>query len=209
VDPFTMMLIGTTAATFLDNMFGSGKKSRDQQQQGLDMQRMLAEAQLPDIRRRTELNRWLQEQLQGQFADPQTPEIVDLDGFLQQFLPGKELLPNSLFESVGPGVMRNTAMDKLMGLGGNVGTGGIQGFANLSTGLGESRRGEFSGNISDIVRTLLQSGLLDKQSQYGGYGTGIGPESDLFSRFLTPPGPGGIGDINTSSIDNYIPSFGG
>ena len=153
----------------MDQMFGSGAESRDQQGRSLDLQESLANAQLPDIQRRTGLNQELQDILMGMFENPQVPEQwLDLNGRDD----------TALYNSVAPGVMRNSALQKLFGLGGNVGTGGIQGFSNTANALGESRRGEFS----DTVRQLVQSLLMNKQ-----------PNTPTAARFppssVTQPGP--------------------
>lgn len=149
--------IGLGGASLLDNLFGSGAQARDQQQQALDQQNALAQAQLPDIQRRTELNQWLQDTLQNQYASPNVPsEFLDLDSVFQQYYPDKQLLDNDMFSRISPGIQRKQAFDQLQGLGGNVGTGGIHSQAQLASSIGESRRGEFSDNISQIVGMLLQ-----------------------------------------------------
>jgi len=155
--------IGLGGASLLDQLFGSGADQRDMQQQGLDMQRMLGEAQLPDIQRRTALNAELQKTLMDMFKNPQLPgQFLDLDPVMQQFIPGMDLLDNSLFESVGPGVMSKSALDQLMGLGGNVGTGGVQGFANSAIGVNRGNEQQFQNTIGQLVQSLLQSGAFTK-----------------------------------------------
>ena len=179
--PAAASMIGLGGASLLDNMFGSGADARDQQQQALDQQSQLAQAQLPDIQRRTELNQWLQDTLQGQYANPQGPsQFLDLDPVFQQFYPDKSLLDNDMFSQISPGIQRKSAFDQLQGLGGNVGTGGIHSNAQLASGIGESRRGEFSDNISQIVSALLQSGALQQQQ---GVQSALPPVTDQTSMF--------------------------
>ena len=156
--------LGLGGVSILDNIFGSGADSRDMQQQGLDMQQRLGEAQLPDIQRRSELNQFLEDLLKDKMANPQGPEqFLDLDPVVQQFYPDMNLIPQSVYQANSPGIMSRQALDQLMQLGGNVGTGGVHGFSNQAVGIGEDRRDEFKQNINSIVRALLMSGALNRQ----------------------------------------------
>lgn len=173
--------IGLGGASLLDNLFGSGREARDQQGRALDLQEQLANAQLPDIERRTALNQFLEDMLKDRMANPQQPSsYVDLESGLSQYGLGKPLIPQELYSELGPGAMSGIALRELMGLGGNVGTGGVPGFANLATGIGESRRGEFKENIEDIVRVLLQNRQQPQQSAVN-----PGGMSDPFGSFFS------------------------
>jgi hypothetical protein len=113
------------------------------------MQRDLAQPQLADTQRKAELNQTLQDMLFGMFENPTLPKnFLDLAGD-----------GNQLFEDVGAGVMRNSMFNKLMGLGGNVGTGGIQGFAQNANLQDMNRRGEEMDTVANLVQTLLMGKL--------------------------------------------------
>ena len=120
----------------------SASKAADQQDAALGLQRQLANAQLPDIQRRSGLNQDLQNYLMGILN--QSNEGAQLPGqYLDLSSFGATGGGPDLYNEIGPGVQRMNALKMLFGLGGNTGTGGIMSNAQMATGIGEARRSEF------------------------------------------------------------------
>ena len=145
--------------SLLDNMFGSGKDSRNQQDAALALQQQLANAQLPDIQRRSGLNQDLQNYLMGILN--QSNEGAELPGqYLDLSSFGATGGGPDLYNEIGPGVQRMNALKMLFGLGGNTGTGGIMSNAQMATGLNQQNRSEFGNTVQGIIETLAKQDFM-------------------------------------------------